>query len=322
MNVRSCLLALLLSAGASRLLAAPFTFLATNQPPDLLLGFRQTGGAQELVVDLGSVARFYSAAPGSSFAVTEFTAEQFAGAFAGADNLGFAAFAAMRLDGDPDRPLQTVWATRKRTDLAVQTTPWNRASSFNLANSAAKISSIGSGTATYSSANPPGSDNTATAVVMPASNPNGYTTYMGGGNLKGTFQGNIENLTPGDFSSAADPVRSDLYEVRPGSGPGTYLGYFELKPDGTMMFTAAGGETVAPAPTITGITREEDTSTVSFTTVAGARYSLLSPGAAGLAAPLGQWSVKSAAVEGTGGVLSLTDTTADPRGFYAVRAEP
>ena len=322
MNLLSRFAALLLLAACTRLLAAPFTYQATNLPPDLLLGFRQTGGAQELVVDLGSAARFYSAAPGSSFAVAGFTQAQFTNAFAGLDNLGFAVLGAVRADGDPDRPLQTLWVTRKRSEPAAQSAPWNRVSSFSLANSATRISSIGTGTATYSSANPPGRDNTASAVVLPASHPNGYTTYLGAGNLKSTFQGNVENVTPSDFTASNGAARSDLYEIRPGSGPSLYLGYFELKADGSLTFTAAGGSTPAPAPTITAITRAGDTTTVTFTTVTGARYSLLSPGAAGLTAPLSQWTAKGAAITGTGGPLSLTDTTTEADAFYAVRAEP
>ena len=316
--------ALLLTVAVSRLVAAPFTFQATNLPPDLLLGFRQNGGAQELVVDLGPVSRFYAAAPGSKLTITEFTAAQFTNAFAGLDNIGFAVFGAVRADGDPVRPLQTVWATRKRTGSAVRSDPWNRVSSFSLANSATRISSIGTGTATFSSANPAGRDNTPTAVVLPASNPNGYSTYLGTGNLKNTFQGSLENVTPQDFASGTEGLRSDLYEVRPGSGESTYLGYFELTPAGAMTFTAAGGNTPVPppAPTLTAITRDGGKSTVSFTTVAGAKYSLLGTGPTGILTPSSQWAVRAAAVVGTGEVMSIVDTTADTDAFYAVLAEP
>ena len=322
MNLLSRLATLLLLAASARLSAAPFAYQTTNFPPDLLLGFRQTSGAQELVVDLGSVARFYSAAPGASFAIKEFTQAQFTNAFYGLDNLGFAVLGAVKTDGDPDRPLQTVWVTRQRTDPAVQSLPWNRASMFSLANSASRIASIGAGTATYSSVNPPGRDNTTNAVVLPAGHPNGYTTYLGTGNLKSTFQGNIENVTPSDFTAGNRVARSDLYEVRPGTGPSLYLGYFELKNDGALTFSAAGGSTAAPEPTITAITHAGDTTTVTFTTVPGATYSLLSPGASGLTAPLNQWTIKGAAVTGTGKPLSLTDTRVDADAYYTVRAEP
>jgi hypothetical protein len=305
----------------SRLAAASFGFQSTNVPPDLLIGFRQTGGVSELVADLGPVSRFYNAIPGTNFVITEFTVAQLGDAFSGLDSVGFVACAAMRVDGDATRPLQTVWATRKRVDPATQSLPWNRQSSGLLANSATKISSIGSGAASFSGSNPPGQDNTATAVVLPASYANGYSAYLGSGNFKSTFQGNAENLTPSGFTESGGSIRSDLYEIRPGSGQSLYLGYFEFKATGALSFTAAGGSAPAPAPTITAITRAGDTTTVSFTTVAGAQYQLLSPGTA-LTGSAGAWTPKGTAVTGTGGVLSLTDTTSDVAAFYAVQAKP
>ena len=304
----------------SRLAAASFGFQSTNVPPDLLIGFRQTGGVSELVADLGPVSRFYNAVPGTNFVITEFTAGQLSDAFSGLDSVGFVACASMRVDGDATRPLQTVWATRKRSDPATQSLPWNRQSSGLLANSATKISSIGSGAASFSGSNPAGPDNTATAVVLPASYANGYSSYLGSGNFK-SFQGNAENLTPSGFTESGGIIRSDLYEIRPGSGQSLYLGYFEFKATGALSFTAAGGSAPAPAPTITAITRAGDATTVSFTTVAGAQYQLLSPGAA-LTGSTGAWTPKGTAVTGTGGVLSLTDTTSDVAAFYAVQAKP
>ncbi len=309
-------------ATISRLAAASFGFQATNVPPDLLIGFRQTGGVSELVADLGPVSRFYSAIPGTNFAIAEFTAAQLADSFSGLDSVGFVACASMRVDLDPVRPLQTVWATRKRSDPATQSLPWNRQSSGLLANSATKISSIGSGAASFSGSNPPGQDNTATAVVLPASYANGYSAYLGSGNFKSTFQGNAENLTPSDFTENGGIIRSDLYEIRPGSGASTYLGYFEFTATGALSFTAAGGSAPAPSPTITTITRSGDTTTVSFTTVAGAQYQLLSSGAGGLTGSTGSWTPKGTTVTGTGSVLSLTDTTSDATAFYAVQAKP
>ena len=320
MKYRLPLALIALSTAVSRLAAASFGFQATNVPPDLLIGFRQTGGISELVADLGPVSRFYGANPGTNFVITEFTAAQLADSFSGLDSVGFVACAAMRVDGDPTRPLQTIWATRKRVDPATQSLPWNRQSSGLLANSATKISSIGSGAATFSGSNPPGLDNTATAIVLPASYSNGYSAYLGNGNFKSTFQGNTENLTPSGFTDSGSLIRSDLYELRPGSGQSTYLGYFEFNASGTLSFTAAGGSTPpAPSPTITAITRAGDTTTVSFTTVAGATYQLLS---GGLNGSTGSWATKGSAVTGTGSVLSLTDTTTETGAFYAVQAKP
>ena len=57
------------------------------------------------------------------------------------------------------------------------------------------------------------------------------------GNLQGTFQGSIENDTGLSFIGGA-VSRSDLYELRPGSGDpaGAYVGSFELLANGDLIF--------------------------------------------------------------------------------------
>lgn len=321
-----CVIALALgvTTGLVPTLGDSFRFQSTNVPPDVLVGLRQTGGAQELVIDLGPVSRFYAANPGTNIVFDEFTSAQLTSTFSGLDNVGFVACAAMRVTGDADRPIQTIWVTRRRAELATQSAPWNRQSSGALANTATRISSIGSGATTFSTSNPAGDNNTATAVQLPASNPNGLSSYLGSGNFKSTFQGNAENLTPTGFTEGGGAIRSDFYELRPGSGAGTYLGYFEFKPNGQLSFTAAGGGvTPAPAPTITGIIHDGATANVTFTTVAGAyQYQLLVPPAGGLGSPLNSWLPAGTPVNGTGASVTLSDAAAGATGFYAVRVQP
>ena len=315
--------ALALLAASHVVQAAPFLYQYTNNPPDILLGIRQAGGSSELVVNLGTAARFYSAAPGSSFSITEFTPAQLTATVAGLDGVGVSVFGAARVAGDPLRPAQTLWVTAPRADTAVAADPWARQSSFGLGGTAAKITSVGSGIASYSSLNSPGALNTASAVVTPAGYQNGYGAYLGAGNFKGTFQGNIEGVTPSDFASSATPLRLDFYEIRPGSGDALELGWFDFKPNGTLTFTAAGGSTIqpAPAPTLTGITRSGGTTSVSFTTVAGAQYTLLRA-PAGLDGTPAAWTAVGTAAAGTGSAVTLTDTVDTGSAFYAVRATP
>jgi hypothetical protein len=65
-----------------------------------------------------------------------------------------------------------------------------------------------------------------------------YSLNIGAnGDFAGTFQGNIENTTPAGFLTNGAPVRSDFYQLKPGSGSGTYLGYFQLGNNGSMTFT-------------------------------------------------------------------------------------
>lgn len=302
--------------------AAPFLYQYTNNPPDILLGIRQAGGSSELVVNLGTAARFYSAAPGSTISITEFTPAQLTATVAGLDGVGVAVFGAARNAGDPLRPAQTLWVTAPRADAAVAADPWVRQSSFGLGGTAAKITSVGSGVASFSSLNTPGALNTASAVVAPAGYQNGYGAYIGAGNFKGTFQGNIEGVTPSDFASSTTPLRLDFYEIRPGTGTSLSLGWFDFKPNGTLTFTAAGGTVQpAPAPLITGISRSGNSTSVTFTTVSTAQYTLLRA-PAGLDGSPSAWSAVGNPAAGTGNALTLTDTSDTSAAFYAVRATP
>lgn len=306
------------AAATVQLAAAPFQYSPTNFPPDLMIGLRKSGAPSEIVVDLGPVSRFRDAAPGATIPIPEFTAAQFGGAFGSSDGVGFAVFSAVRTDGDAATPFQTIWVSRRRTDPSQQSVPWRRQGAGTLGITASRIASIGSGAATFSAGNKPSDANTATAVVLPASNANGYTTYFGSGNFKGTFQGNAENVAPSDFSTLADPVVSDLYEIAPGTGDAAYVGYFEFTPAGTMTFHAPGGQLPLPAPRITGVARDGATTTVTIGSEAGGRYQLLrAPAGVPWPAP-GAWTPVGAAVVATGTTLQLTASGNDDTAVYAV----
>ena len=315
-----------ISAACTSLLtqAAPFLYQYTNNPPDILLGIRQTGGSSELIVNIGPASRFFAATPGSTFKIQEFTPAQLNATVAGLDGVGVAIFGAARSPGDALRPAQTLWATEPRADVATPADPWLRQSSFGLGGTAAKITSVGSGIASFSSLNSPGALNTASAVVTPAGYQNGYSAYLGAGNFKGTFQGSIEGVTSADFATSGGIVRLDFFEIRPGSGPALALGWFDFKGDGSLTFTAAGGTgpTPAPSPTLTAVTRAGAVTTVSFTTVAGARYTLLKAPGGLESGSVAKWTPSGTAVDGTGSVMSITDTSDGATGFYAVQATP
>src|SRR5262249_55377536 len=149
-----------------------------------------------------------------------------------------------------------------------------------------------------------------------------YGFVMGaGGNYGGTFQGNVENITPESpfFTSA---VRSDLYEIRPGSGPSHYLGYFQLNPEGTMSFTAAGGTTTPPPRPVASIARNGNVNVISFTTTNGASYQLLYTNGVGLASSVATWAKKADVVIGDGSTRSIQDDPApDTDRFYVIQAK-
>jgi hypothetical protein len=304
--------------------AAPFLYQYTNNPPDILLGIRQTGGSSEMVVNIGPASRFFAATPGTTFAIQDFTPTQLKATLAGLDGVGVAVFGAARSPGDALRPAQTLWVTEPRADAATSSDPWVRQSSFGLGGTAAKITSVGSGILNFSSLNSPGALNTASAVVTPAGYQNGLSAYLGNGNFNGTFQGNVEGVTPSGFDGSGGVLRLDFYEIRPGSGTSLSLGWFDFKSDGSLTFTAAGGTeiTPAPSPTITAVTRAGSVTTVAFTTVAGAQYTLLRAPAGLGTGKAADWTALGTPVNGTGAVVSITDTSDSDTGFYAVRATP
>jgi hypothetical protein len=152
--------------------------------------------------------------------------------------------------------------------------------------------------------------------------PYAYSYYMGaGGNYAGTFPGTVETATGPSFTSGGQPVRADFYQLLPGSGDGTYLGYFEFNPNGVMTYHSGPSQAVTiPRPTITGTTRVGTNTTVTFTTATGAFYSLRYTNSAGLKAPVSSWPTAGSAVTGNGTPMSISDPTADPLRFYSISA--
>jgi hypothetical protein len=206
--------------------------------------------------------------------------------------------------GDPSKPTRTLWVTEPRQNPDRAASPaWYRSSSFTQGQADSKINSILNNAATWATTAAADSvTNSATAVAIPYGNVyNANGSLGGGGNYLGTFQGNVENTTPSDFDSAGSPSRSDLYELQPGSGSGTYLGYFELSPTGSLTFYAMPYPAPTPSVTIVG----SSTINVSFLSSANGTYTLYYTGAAGLSTPVSTWQTISTNIIGDGTVKSF-----------------
>jgi hypothetical protein len=293
-------------------------------PRDLVIGFRvDGGGTSELTVNAGPASAFYTLASGSTITISSVNATLLNGIFGDMNNLVWSAAADVRTNGDASYPLDTLWLTAPRTDLATQSTPWNRRSLYAQATTGAKIDGIANGGVTYGGEVPTSSTNTSSLVVLPAGNTYAYSTFItASGNYGGTFPGSVESYTGPTFTTDGLSVRADLYQLLPGTGAGTYLGYFELKPTGVLTYTSgsSGGGGGVPRPTITGVTRTNTTTTVSFSTTAGGTYSLHYTNGAGLLAPISQWPVAGLPVSGDGTTKSISDTSTDDQRFYGVSA--
>ena len=128
--------------------------------------------------------------------------------------------------------------------------------------------------------------------------------------LGGNASFNVEGLVPGSFA---------FWQVAPGADA-TYTGTFNITADGALTYTA-GPFAVQTPPTIVGVTRAGDVSTVNFTTVNGGSYYLTFANT--LNGSSTNWPVVSGPVAGDGGSHSLTHTnSADNAGFYRVYRTP
>ena len=204
------------------ILPAPLMFAAvTFTAPDAFVGFRKSGGANNLVVNIGSVLTLKATTPGATVPIGGFNVSQIEAAVSDLNSLRLSVSSATRPgDGNPGGFADnTLWLTRQRTVLGTQSTPWNRSSSVAQGNVSSRVRAVGTGAATFSAGAAAGPNNTDTAVVIPDSNTRSYRTQVGtGGNWNGTFQGNTEATTPATFTTGGVPVILDFYEITPRFG--------------------------------------------------------------------------------------------------------
>jgi len=115
------------------------------------------------------------------------------------------------------------------------------------------------------------------------------------------------------------PTSFDFWQVHPSTSipepPDTYVGQFNITTNGILTFVAG-----PPAPSIVGITETGNISDVSYTTVVGGHYSLVSTNTLG--APVSQWPVVSGPLPGDGLTDSLTSTNTSLTGFFQVVRSP
>jgi len=216
---------------------------------DVIMGFHATGGQGQndnLEVDLGSVSQFHNAAPGTSFAIPGLAVADLVSIYGAnwntrSDLLWGAVATAGRSAAGPDgEPKITLWASNAETTLGVQSTPWNRGSTFAQGPASAIIEPM------FNTGNPPNAGQldgaTSTANSNFAADIN--ATLAGSWSKQDLAQAgtSFKYFNPSvDGSLNIGPsgqARLDFYELQPGTGPGAYLGYFSLNGDGTSSFTA------------------------------------------------------------------------------------
>ena len=322
----------------------------TSNPNDLTLGFRKNSPytetpAYEVVVDIGQASSYTTLTVGTTISVPGYSASQLTGSYQSLNDLSWSVFGGFNAgSGYPGYVRNTLWLTVPRTNNAVRSSDATRLIYTQQQSTKSEMSNIPSGAGQISQALGAGTFVTSSFVREPTSYASQIlSASMGGivdstqGTLKDTWPasepntGNLEGLTPDDFSSGT--VRSDLYEVWPmtdgtgatvvdphtgTSGLAWHVGYFEFHTDGTMTFTRAAANTAPPTQVTLHITRTNTTSTISFGSSSGVTYTLYYTNSAGLRAPVSTWPSQVGTISGDGTTRSFQDTTTDPTRFYRV----
>jgi hypothetical protein len=199
---------------------------------DLLLGLRNPGSGNDMVVDIGAASLYINASGPITVSGTYYTGGQFSASGLDINNLYFSVFG--------DTAGNTLWAT------ANSTLPRHTAANQSIGGG--QFEAIAAGAADNFGFN---LQNSSSAIILP----NNFSA--GGGTdlsyTKGVLDPNFgvadfsyfpvinEANTAAGFSSGASPVDLNLYELDPYSNnstqpPGTLLGSFQLAPDGALTF--------------------------------------------------------------------------------------
>ncbi len=318
------LILLFVCLAASDLMAGTLTSYAVG---DVLICFRKSGGANDMVVDAGPVSTFTNAAPNQRITITQYTGTQLA--LVGTNGAIWSAFTWYDDSVSPASVQWTLFMSKPRSSLNVKSTPWSAGPQAGQQSTGGDMGNIMKGAAVCIGYN---GVNTATAVIEPDdpnnSNPN-YTkgqSYVGTMgpyyNFNGDWFDTPEKTAPANFTTAGAVIRSDFYQIPPGdTGAGLvkFLGYFELNTNGVMTYVAY--PTSAPTvPVIQSFSRTNNVSYVKFTTGSSGTYTLRGTNDLGLATARTNWPAISS-VSGNGAVNTLQDTTSVPDKFYVITAQ-
>ena len=240
MKILNRTLQLMVASGAAFLAPGVFAQTFNFNDTDLMLVLRQGNNAgNDLEVDIGNISYYKSLGAGLTINISNYTAADYTGSFSSANALKFDVMGGDRTVSTATS--STLWVTKGRATATTQSSPWVPASQSSQDNTVANIYAATDAAKVFS----PALRSTATAI--PTTDPLSYNTKEGTTGLLGnSFQGSIEKLTPS--TNGWTFVRSDLYELVPGAGSASFLGYFDFFPDGHTTYTVA-----VPEPATLGL---------------------------------------------------------------------
>jgi hypothetical protein len=282
----------------------------------VLVCFRN-GGANDLVVDAGPISTLTGAAPNQRIPINQYSPAQLNAAFGGPDAVNWSAFTWLSDN--------TLFVTQARSSLDTQTAPFAANSSAFQNNTVKRMATIPTGAAVNIAFN---GLNNSTAVIEPDSISTYHTgssyanALLGsaGGQFNNTFVGNPENTTLGDFSTSGTVARSDFYQMTPTASlgqVGTFLGYFEFAPDGTMTYVAYP----SAVPIINSISRSGNTSTINYTTGLYGTYTLRGTNTLSSGVSATNWPPITTLTSGDTSVHNYMDTDSSDIKFYIITAQ-
>jgi hypothetical protein len=291
------------------LLLAPLAQAFTYQDSDVLLVFRKDG-SDDVLFNLGSISQFLNRTDGEEVQVTNFNLELVRSKYDLTDEVKVALLATTSKDvvlasraawlSDADADSQPVELTASQWQQLL----WS------------KINSVGVKAQEFSKAS-------ATNVfTAPASLPSTYTYIVGNGGTSANLLSTLGGSTSFKVESGI-PATLKFYAIKPSTvspKPASKLiGRFTFGTDGALKFIA--GPAVVQPPLdpvqISAITYGANGASVTFPSVANAKYRLLSSDSP--AGPVSGWTVGTTSVVGTGGAVSLADDSpVGTQKFYAV----
>lgn len=312
LNKKIGLIALLTSVAASGVMAqGSITSYAVG---DVLVCFRG-GAGSDMVVDAGSISTFTNATHNQRITITQYTGTQLAQV--GTNSVSWSAFTWL---GD-----NTLFMTRARTSLNLQSTPWVDSGSSQAGVVNQMVTIPPGALEEYNEGVYPVSSSTAVVEENDSNDnpnyPDGQSYFRAltgayGSDWDGKFQGNPEGTTSSTFVRSSTVVRSDFYQLPPSSsGQGIWLGYFEFNTNGVMTFVAKP----TTQPVLNTFSRSGNIATINYKTGLYGSYYLL--GTNNMSAPLSTWPVLQTLNTGDTLGHSIQDTETTNNLFYIIQGQ-
>lgn len=215
----------------------------TNTSNDFLLGFRQVGSTNSILLDIGTVANFNTLQVFSLGNLGSLLSSTFGPGWATDGNVFVSLAATNGLSN-----ASTNYVTSPETVGGTEATKWAHLTNTNNNILTGKIVNMGNAYNAYSAQQTPGNP----AVVEPSTDPNAYLKFMPGGtNDAGHASGGVawgffNPTTEGNFANGTAGMTLDLIQLT--ATTSTDLGDFTLSANGnTLTFTPDIAEVPEPS---------------------------------------------------------------------------